>query len=449
MISGYTERNGGMKMGRSGRVFVWVGIILAAVAFAGLMFWVGKLPPSSIRLATGRPGGAYEAAGQQIKQILAQSGVRVELVRTQGSMDNLARLTKTGKGAIDAAILQSGLPKAADTPGIANLGAIFLEPVWLFARYLPPGIDARRLIGKHVAVGNESSGSRALADLIFSENAIGPDDVKLEPIGADDAVKALLGGKIDAAWIVGGVNSSWIQTLLASPELELVSFDRAAAYARRHSFLVDVVLQQGVIDLGRNMPGHDLKLIGPTAQFVVREDMHPALQSLLLDAMRQIFAKGDAVSAPGMYPNKDLIDIPLSDEARRYYVSGPTFFRRVLPYWAANIAERALIFLLPLLTLLVPLAQAAPPLYDWRIKRRIYVWYRQLRLLETSGLGARTRDEHEDVRTKLEEMLHDVAKLKVPLSFADDVYRLRAHIRFVTDFVNAQAKHLATEQPKP
>jgi hypothetical protein len=279
-----------------------------------------------------------------------------------------------------------------------------------------------------------------MAEKLLAENDLGPQDMTLVPLGGDEAADALLAGKIDAVWLMGGVNSHWVQTLLASPELELVSFDRASAYARKHSFLVDVVLAQGVIDLGRNMPGHDLKLIGPTAQLIVRKDLHPALQSLLLDAMQEAFSPGDMVTPPGMYPNKDLIDIPLSDEARRYYASGPTFFRRVLPYWAANFAERAVIFLIPLFTLLLPLAQAAPPFFKWRIHRRINVWYRQLRLLETRGLAARNSVERADVREKLEAMVREVTGLRVPLDYADDVYRLRAHIRFVLDFMTHQAQ---------
>jgi hypothetical protein len=415
----------------SARLFV-AFFVPAAVVFVGLYLWIGELPPNKIRLATGQPGGAYEAAGQQIKTILARSSVTVELVPTHGSDDNLKRLTETGTDAIDAAILQSGLPNAAATPGIANLGAIFLEPIWIFARRLPPGIDIRRLIGKRVAAGNHASPTHALADLLLAENNLGPKDVTLVPFG-----------EVDAAWIVGGVKSHWVQTLLASPELELVSFDRAAAYARNHSFLVDVTLAQGAIDLGRNMPGHDLKLIGPTAQIIVRTGLHPALQSLLLDAMREAFSRGDAVTPPGMYPNKDLIDIPLSGEARRYYTSGPSFFRRVLPYWAANFAERAVIFLIPLFALLFPLAQAVPPIYNWRVKNRIGVWYRQLRLLETQGIGARTDTEREEVREKLEAMVHELGRTRIPLNSADDVYRLRAHIRFVLDFIMRE-----TQDPK-
>ena len=425
----------------NGRVWV-IFWFLAVVACVAVFFWVGKLPPDHIRLATGGAGSAYEATALEIKKILARSGVTVELVRTQG--DKLKRLSTPGKDAIDAAIVRSGDPDTLKTPGIANLGALFIEPVWLFGRRLPPGLDVRRLIGKSIGVGKGSAaGTNELFNMLLAENGMSAKDLTLVPMSMKDIPQALLDRKIEAAWIVGGIQSDWIQTLLASPELELVSFERSASYARRHSFLVDTVLSQGVVDLGRNIPGHDIKLVGPTAQLIVRDNLHPALQFLLLDAIREEFAAGDAISAPGMYPNQHLIDVPLSDEARRYYESGPTFFRRVLPYWAANFAERALIFLIPLVTLLFPIAQAVPPLYDWRIKRRIQVWYRRLRLLETSGIGARTTAELDDVRQKLEAMLAEVGLVRIPVSYADDVYRLRAHIRFVMEFIKTHARGAA------
>ena len=412
--------------------------ILAAATFVAVILATGELPPNKIRLAVGSAGSSYEIAAQKLKKVLAKSGVTAELVQTQGAEDNLKRLVSTDKDAIDAALMQSGRPETQTATGIANLGAVFLQPIWVFGRNLPPGIDVHRLIGKKVAAGTEQSNTRRIATMLLAENGIDEKDLTLVALKSEDAVDALLKGKIDALWMVGSVDSHWVQTLLASPELELVSFDRAAAYARRHSFLVDVVLAEGAIDLARNMPGHDLKLVGPTAQLIVREKLHPALQSLMLDAMRETFSDGDAVSAPGMYPNKDLIDIPLSSEARRYYASGPSFFRRYLPYWAANFAERAVLFLIPLFTLLLPVAQAAPPILDWRIKSKIHKWYRQLRLLETRFLGADNKTEREDIRQKLDAMIQEVGLMKVPLSFADDVYRLRAHIRFVAESMSRQ-----------
>src|SRR5262249_8750081 len=111
--SRYTPAKRGTGM--NGRVWL-IFWILAAVAIVALFFWVGKLPPGHIRLATGAAGGAYDLTAQDIKKIVERSGVKVELVRTHGSDEKLKRLTATDKDAIDAAIMQSGDPDAQKTP---------------------------------------------------------------------------------------------------------------------------------------------------------------------------------------------------------------------------------------------------------------------------------------------------------------------------------------------
>ena len=424
----------------SGSLRLFVGIIVVAILALVAAFFSVAEPPTHIRLAAGRAGTGHGLAGEELKAILARSGVNVDLVDAEGAEEKLNRLKSAGPDAVDAAILESGHHGVQSQKGIANLGAIYVEPIWLFGHNLPPGDDIRRLIGKRLAIASDSMKSDGLANTLFTENGMSTNDVTFVPLNPEEAADAVLEGNVDAAWMVGDVEVQSIQKLLHSPDLELVSFDCAAAYARRHSFLVDVVLTKGAVDLSRNVPVNDIKLVGPTGELIIRAHMHPALQSLLLDAMREAFSDGDAVSSPGMFPNKDLVDVPLSQEARRYYTSGPTYFRRVLPYWAANFAERAIFFLIPLMTLLVPLVQSVPPFLNWRIRRRINVWYHQLRLLETQSLGAESDDQQRDVCSKLERLIDQVGKMKVPLDFADDTYRLRAHMRFVLDSIKRRGQ---------
>lgn len=418
------------------RVLIAVGSLISVVAIVAAV-WFFAAPPSTIRLAVGRTNsGAYTKAMQELKPILERSGLKVQLVPVKGA-DKFACLRATGPSAIDAAIIQSGKPDNEGQERVTNLGAIFLEPIWIFGRDLPPGSDIRRLVGKRVAVGTQSIEKHGLANRLLSDNGFSEKDMTLVPMRSSEAAEALLAGKVDAAWITGGVRSDWVKKLLIAPGIELVSFDRAEAYARHHDFLISTRLTRGAIDLGRDVPARDTSLIGPSAQMIVRADLDPALQSLLLDAMQQAFSGGDAVSPPGQYPSKTQIDIPLSEEARRYYASGPSFFRRVLPFWLANFAERTVFFLLPAFTILFPLARSIPPIYDWRIRERISGLYRQLRQLEAKARAAETAEEREEICETLRAMVHRVGQIRIPLSFADDLYRLRAHIRFVLEAIES------------
>jgi hypothetical protein len=99
---------------------------------------------------------------------------------------------------------------------------------------------------------------------------------------------------------------------------------------------------------------------------------------------------------------------------------------------------------IPLITLLIPLIRAAPPLYRWRIRRKIYVWYKDLRELEAAGRAAETPEDRTEVRAKLADLQAETGNVEVPVSYTDDLYRLRAHIRFVAELVDklsAQERH--------
>jgi len=223
-----------------------------------------------------------------------------------------------------------------------------------------------------------------------------------------------------------------------------MSMREAHALARRHSYLDEVTLYRGVIDIAAILPAEDITLIAPAAQIVVREDLHPAIQSLLIEAALAEHGGGSWLADPGRFPTPQLSDIPISDEAKRYYDNGPSFLRRIFPYSVANFLERAWVLAIPLITLLIPLIRAAPPLYRWRIRRKIYVWYNNLRELEAAGRVATTTEERTEVRAKLADLQHETGNVEVPVSYTDDLYRLRSHIRFVAEIIDklsAQERH--------
>ena len=218
--------------------------------------------------------------------------------------------------------------------------------------------------------------------------------------------------------------------------VELVSFARADAYERRHRYLSAITLPRGVIDLEQDAPAEDVRLVAPAAALVAREDLHPAIQSLLIQAAGDIYRRGDVIAAPGQFPSPNFVSFPLSVEAERYYDrGGPSFLRSFLPFWAANLVDRLWVLAIPAATLLYPLIKSAPPIYRWQVQRRIIRWYKDLRELEREGRAAKDAATRTRVRARLREILDEVIALDVPLPYNDDAYRLRMHIRLVDDLI--------------
>ncbi len=122
--------------------------------------------------------------------------------------------------------------------------------------------------------------------------------------------------------------------------------------------------------------------------------------------------------------------MPVSDEAVRYYRSGPPWLQRFLPFWAATLVDRLKVMLLPFIALLIPLFKVMPPLYRWRIRSRIYRWYQQLGDIDSATAGAATPALLDDI----ERIEAEIRKVRVPLAYAQELlYDLRLHLALVRE----------------
>lgn len=406
----------------------WPLILLAVAGIIVALRFVEPAPPGSIRFAAGSPGGAYTAYAERYRERLAEHGVTVEIVNTNGSVENLGLLHA---GEVDAALLQGGLAGDTDGADLRSLGGLFYEPFWVFVRTDYPAQNFDDLRTARMAIGTPGSGTRALADKVQAEfGGAWPEGARQDRSGAE-AAEALLQGDLDAAVFTAGISAPYVQQLLTAPDVRVLPFVRAPALSRRQPALAEATLLRGVVDIGRDLPAQDIPMIAPVAQLAVNEDLHPAIQSILLEAAAGIHAPQSAFAQAGRFPDGRANDLPLSSEADRYYRRGPSFLRQYFPFSVANFLERAWVLAIPLLTLLVPLVRAAPPVYRWQVRRKIYIWYRDLRDLEARGRAATSQAELDAVRHGLRRLQEEIGKLQVPLSYTDDVYRLRNHVAFV------------------
>ncbi len=407
--------------------------VLAAIATVVLVaFVINPAPPRHVVMATGPAGGLYETIGARLAERLARDHVTLELVSTKGSVDNLQRLQAEGPAAVDIALVQGGIDAPGASVGVASLGAVAAEPLWLFHRRDVPLADMRDVAGLRVAAGPDGSGARALLSLLLAENGVAVDSVDLVPLGGAEAAAALQAGAVDAAVFVTGPDRPYIRALALDRAVSLLSFARAEAYARRQGFLSPALLPRGVLDLATDTPAQDVHLVSAAASLLVRENLHPAIQALVLQAAQEAFSSAGLLTPAGTFPTPDLTKTALTAQAERYYArGGPTVLRRYLPFWAANMLERLWVLAIPAATLLYPLGKAAPPVYRWRVRSRIVRWYRDLRRLEQAGRAARDDAELTRIRAELKRILVEVAQVEVPLPYNDDVFRLRSHIRFV------------------
>jgi TRAP transporter TAXI family solute receptor len=402
-----------------------------------LAYWlVDPAPPRTVRLATGQENSAYEEFGKKYAAALAKHGVKVELIPSAGSGDNL-RLLKAGT--VDIAFVQSGSTneEAAEREGLSSLGSLFVEPLWLFLREpkgQKPITQLTQLRGKKINYGPKGAGAPRLFRQVLELNGVEKGEVERFSLANTPAVVELLEGRIDGLVFTSAPEAPLIQMLLQTPGIKLFDFNQAEAYARKLPFLTHVVLPQGIVDLGRNIPAEDYNLIAPTATLVAREDLHPALVDLFVQAASGIHGGAGWFQQQGQFPSAKYTEIPVDTEAAKFYKNGPPFLQRYMTFWLANFFDRMWVVVLALSALFLPLSKIIPPLYVWRIRSRVYRWYGQLRAVEQKVEEAPEESRmrvYEEQLLRLNEIEELVNQVSIPLSFADGLYGLRSHIQFV------------------
>lgn len=434
VLSTFTETFGLSRSVAIAAVIFIIVVVLAAV------FWsIRSSPPHTLTITSGPPGSSYQRYAERYQQILGSNGVTVKILPSEGSMQNLERLADA-RFSVDVGFVQTGesSPEIKSGKQLFSLGSIAHQPLFIFYRSSTPVNLLSGFVGKKLAVGPPGSGTRTLAQILLETNGVNPGGAtEFLDLDTDQAGKELTDGKIDAVFLMGDSASlQTMKTLLHAPGVQLFDFVQADAYTRRFTFLTRLQLPEGSIDLGRDIPAHDVNLVGPTVELISRARLHPALCDLLLEAAKEVHGKPNLLQRRGEFPTPLEHDFKISAEATRFYQSGKKFLYRSLPFWLASLVNHIVVAFLPMVLVLVPGLKLIPTVYKWRIQLHIYRWYRGLLRLERelNVPGAKT----DELRKRLDRIEQSVNRMKVPASFASQFYGLREHIGFVRERLEAQ-----------
>ena len=423
----------------------WGPFFLLGVALLVVAYWLlDPQPPKKIVLGTGPENSAYAEFGKRYQQELKRYGITVELRNTAGSRENLV-LLRDRKQNVDVAFVEGGASETIRTreeeeaEPIMSLGSLFFEPVWIFYRAdsVRQFTDLAQLRGKRVNVGLRGSGTPGISMRLLRANQIEREEFTRSAVSDQEAVIGLIDGKYDAIFLVSAPEAPFVQMLLQTPNVKLFEFAQAEAYARHYRYISPVTLPRGVADLARNVPARDQQLIATTTSLVAREGTHPALVQLFVQAAARIHSGPGWVARAGQFPSAEHSEFALAKDAERYYRLGPPLLQRYLPFWLANLVDRMWVALFSIVAILIPVSRLVPPLYRFRVRSRIFRWYRNLRLIEAElEEGERPRDELVSSLHKLEAR---VSSIRVPLAYADELYSLRQHIDLVRQRLNHAA----------
>lgn len=414
--------------------------VFCAAVMALVVWLVNPAPPRTITISAGPRDSSFMQMANAYRTILARNGVQLNVLESDGSVQNLERLLNP-KWHVDAALVQGGVASGKDVSSLMSLGSVAYLPMVVF--YRGSGLtQLSQLEGKRIAIGREGSGTRLLALKLLDANGIEPGgETTLLPIDGLQAATQLVSGNVDAALLSGdSTTRALMLRLLTIPGISVMSIDESSAYTRLFPYLESIDLPPGVLDLRHRIPPDVVHLIGPTVEIVARNTLHPALSDLLIEAAGEVNGTPGLLQRAGEFPNTSAHDFRLSEDAMRYYRSGKSFLYRSLPFWLASVTDRLLVLLLPLAVLVIPALRAIPALYSWRVRSRIYRYYGALIAIERDALNHTSEDERRQLIDELNEIERSLNTLRMPLAYADAFYVLREHIGFVR-------MHLAANEP--
>ena len=426
------------------------GVVLLLLAFVWLVW--RSLPPREFTIATGREGGGYYQAAQAYQEFAAARGYTIHIRPTAGSVETL-RLLESGE--VDLGFVQGGVATGADPLVLSSVGSMYFEPLWIVYRkasFDEPIAYLDQLEGKRINLGEEGSGTKALAELMLEQTGVATDTTGISILPPDEAVAALAAGTVDAAFFVASPQAQVVREMLANPDLAVADVALAGAYAARLHFLSELVAPAGVVDLRARRPAQDVHLLATAANLVMRNDFHPDLLRLVVMAAVATHSPGGIFEQRYEFPNGLYTDLPVNPKVRAYQEqlkNGESILDNYLPFWAAALVDRHLLFVIPALLILAPILGRSPLVYQFYMRFKIPRWYRRVRAVEQSVSSMHHAEQFGEAYKALDDVDETLANsLRVAQFYMPDLYHLRTHVEYVRRQVQKREERVLGTAPE-
>ncbi len=399
---------------------------------------VDPLPPRRLVIGAGIAGSGYDNFARRYARVLARDGIDLEIRNTAGAVENLD-LLRDPASKVQAALTTVGFARPDDSDHLASLGGVFDAPIFVFYKSAERVTQFAQLRGKRLAIGTAGTSVRPLILQVLKAGGAAEAPTRFVDMDYDRAIDALIAGEIDVAIFPSQLDTGLFRRALTAPDVRLMNVAQAAAIAKTVPGIKHVVLWQGLIDLTHDIPDADVNLLASGNSLLVRKDLHPALQYLLLEAIREVHSAPGPFNRLGEFPAEQPNDLPLSLTAQSFYRSGPTFWQRYTSFWLTSLLDRILFFVVPVVAALIPVIGFTSRLYRWLAVRRIVRLHRALGGLERELAQSEDKAQLAQHQARLSEIESVVRTLKVAPPFEVDLHRLRIHLRMVQDHIGRMA----------
>jgi TRAP-type uncharacterized transport system substrate-binding protein len=316
---------------------------------------------------SGVPGGQYHALATRLSERVREANGRLTVVATQGSVENVSRLT--GASAACTAtfgLVQDGTPVPAGK-GVEVLGRLPKpETLLLLARRDRSLREFANLRGIAIGIGPENSGTAHLMRELFDDADLRGLNVKLTHHGLEEQAAEVANGRLDLAAMVMQEDSEFVRRTVGKHDLDIAAPGDLEGLVARHPWLSLGRIPVGFYDLVRPTPPVDRSVARVDtlilANACARRAERVALL-ILLNAELPGFVRANPPKS-----TEQSTALPLATEARQYFLSGePELADRYFP-WLVNLMSPAYwVYLVMAVTVLFNAMKAFSRFRLWRI----------------------------------------------------------------------------------
>ena len=407
---------------------ILMAALICFLLLAVLLRFIFPAPPTHLRIAAGSQGSYFHEVASNYKSALTKEGITLEIVQTQGALDNL-QLVRDGKA--DLALTHDGLISAKEESQLRSLGSISYEPIWVFRRKGAAVItDLTQLKGLRINIGPEGSGVRFLALKLMGLAGVTAQNAQFLDLSPQESIDRMNAGLLDIGFFMDPPENAQIKSLFISPDILEVDLKDAEAFHRNLRFLHVTPLSPSSIDLASAQPKFEFRTVSVANTVVIHPQLHPAIQYLMLSIMDKVHHAPSLISTEGEFPSDKDVGLPLSDEADIFYKKGMPFLSQYLSFELASIVERCIKSFVPLFIIIFPLLKFIPTLMTWRTRRKFSKLYKSLVDVENrmrSPTAELSAHECEAMLNRIEEAI--TQENLSPSS--SEVFVLREHIELV------------------
>ena len=327
--------------------FIWIIIVVAVI-------WaiIAEAPPTKISIEAGPKGGFFDSTARLLKEKLKEHNIDALVINSEQTSKIITNVNDP-KSQIDMGFIAHEV-KPGQFPNVKSLGSIIMDPLFIFQRNELNAKSPADLKGMRLGVGPTNTGGRIITDIILKEYGITEENATYEVLSLTAMVSALNTGKIDVGFFLQPTNNEIVAQLGNSGLVKLVSVEHAPALIKKNGFLHHLTIDRGAFNLMKELPSTDIQMVGVPVTVIAKENLHPAIVTLVSLALKDAFRGPTLVSNRGSFPNMEFErDLNIDPAADKIYKNGTgyvPFLYRIFNFWVAGVLDQIALFLSFILT---------------------------------------------------------------------------------------------------